>query len=182
MSADKYSHELSRSLTPYGIYHKIADRGYKVKGHPELGIGHSDLEPGFPDAFFITMNGGCMIEAKTAETAFAFSDWRENQRDFYKNVMVPRGIALYLFLVIGRTIRDKDYPRLAFMIRADLILELEAATKSRLSIPYKVLAGDDAYIWQLQWLTGGKWGFGSQNLFYQDLLAGVEPCLAPSVT
>lgn len=165
---DRWSNEVARTLSPFGVYKKFPDRGYKVKADPSKGLGEPDVEPGFPDAVFICASGGCFVETKTGGTAFPFLNWRPNQRAWYENICAPFGIPYYLFLVMGETITSKKYPRIALLMTAEAFLTIERENEGRKSLPYAYAAGRVDL--RLQWAGNSRWLIPDGHPFAQQFL------------
>lgn len=169
---DLFSAEIKRTLDPYGVYKKIPDRGYKRTSGAVNVLGNSDVEPGFPDGFFICEHGGCFIETKTGDgpnrSRFPFSDWRPNQRQWYFDVAVPKRIPFYLFIVLGDKVQSAEYGRISILLSASTFLEVEKAS-DRKSLSY-----DEAFdfVSRLDWAGKGTWSIPKDHEFYKRFKLG----------
>lgn len=152
---DKGSDEVSRTLNVYGSYKKHADRGYDANKRFEK---TGDKEPGFPDATFIAACGGAYIETKNGEGAykhrFPFVNWRPNQREWWLERCVPKGIPYWLFIRLGMERTHEKYPRIAVLVDAHSFLRIEAACPDK-SLSYEeVLCKYPHFL--LEWVKGGS--------------------------
>lgn len=171
---DRKSEEVARTLKQYGIYRKLRDMGYKWKGSTQLESG--EVERGFPDGFFIGSRRGSLVETKHGEGErdkyrLPFSAWSDAQRAFYLEELAPRGIPLYLFLILGNEIRSVEYPRIALMLRAEDFLLYEKSS-SRKSLSYGEASSMD---WaRLQWAGKSTWTIPQTHDFYRRIILGEE--------
>jgi len=108
----------------------------------------------FPEAGVVSMNLGKVIyidvEVKYGDTAFAFSKFDEEKRVW---VNTTKERPKFLWLCIGRSLRDKKKPRRTYLIPLELFYVLESEL-DRLSIPYgcETLAP-----YELEWCGDGVW-------------------------
>lgn len=166
---DKYSDEAAQLFKGLGgYYRKFPDLGYRDKSRKLLEA--APVKPGTPDALFMHRAGSCFIEHKTGDSPdrirFTYAHWTMEQRLFHvyaAEIAVP----YYLFLVMGRDIRDKTYPRIAYLFDPVLLLATEHAS-TRKSLAYddaRTLLADTALVW-----TQGKWALPESHFFRTHFL------------
>ena len=88
-----------------------------------------ETEPGRADVFVLFNGYGRAVVIKNADISFSFSQWRDNQREWYKNYAIPAGVPYWFWLVIGphmpRLSADRWQPRKAWLFPAETFLEIE---------------------------------------------------------
>lgn len=168
---DKFSGEVAATLKPYGIYRKLQDRGYKVKLDPSAGLGTADVEPGFPDGFFIGSHKGALIEAKTGQGTsrerLPYAAWRPNQVRWYLENCEPRQIPYYLFINMGEAINHAKYPRIALLMPASTFLSFANRNQNRKSLSYD--EAKELKSLRLTWAGYGRWLIPDYSRFYQEM-------------
>jgi len=170
--ADLYQTEttnLFRSIGCWTDRHKDAYWDPKLKrwiypetGFPDMRVFMScAYRPKYPIA---------LVEVKTGEGTnrerFAFSSWRQEQRDWYEK---HGNFSLYywLMIVMGKRIGGKKYGRLAILIPAEEFLQIEMQS-ARKSISYDQAAESE---FRLTWDSGtGGWVIPENHLFYNTFL------------
>lgn len=177
--ADKYQAEVVKSLHSlhFGVRADITER-----------FATGD-EPGRADLMVVMGGLGCYIENKTGSAAFDFSQWRDNQRQWWQEVCVPTKTPYFLCIFIGDNPPNYDpekyRPRRAFLVLAEAWLEVEAQLKPyQNSLPYRAGKGyktelqeqglDAEHLltpWALRWQGGGLWGIPQSHLFHRLFLS-----------
>lgn len=90
------------------------------------------------------------VEVKAGNTSFAFKNFEKDQRDWAEKY---EDRPKYIWLCIGRSLREKKKPRKTYLIPLKVFYEIEKNI-GRLSVPYnyKLL-----YPYELTWVGDGVW-------------------------
>lgn len=93
------------------------------------------------------------VEVKATTTALPFSDLRSNQREWAES---KPELPKWLWICLGKTIRDGRYPRKTWFLPLEVFLEQEQhyLSNGRKSLPYDCPALDK---WALKWLGNKLW-------------------------
>jgi len=119
----------------------------------------------FPKVGVVSMGLGKVIyidvEVKAGNTAFAFSEFDEEKRIWAETTKERQK---FIWLCIGRSLRDDKKPRRTYLIPLELFYTLESGL-DRLSIPYgcETLAP-----YELEWCGNSVWKL------YDGLLETIE--------
>lgn len=163
---DKFSGEAHALFASMGFYKKFEDAGYR---NAQTKTMEAQQDPGLADSVLIPTTMGrsfqpIFIEHKTGEGGdrerFTFAKWGERQRQFHV-ACAWSGIPYYLFLVMGYRIGGKKYPRSAFLMPAERMLEIEVMAAGRKSLSYataKELLKKEELVWE-----SGRWHMPPHN-------------------
>lgn len=102
------------------------------------------------------------VEVKYAKTAYSFSDFDDKKRDW--GIAHAQSYALWLWLGMGKSIRDKKYPRITYLLPITVFYQLET-NATRKSIPYGL---PELEQYKLKWNGGGLWVV--HDLFLENLV------------
>ena len=180
--ADKYQPHATRTLKTSGFWaEKFIDMHFvNKKGKVSSKKTKNKVYPtsGRPDMYYFkestdkeTCLRGGFIEVKSPKgdngSRFPYSEWREDQRNWYHREAVPRKWTIWMFLVMGNSIRDKKYPKKAFLFPVKHLIELEATEQSRKSLSYdRACRKLERYI--LDWHGNQTWFIQSDHPFREQ--------------
>jgi len=164
--ADKYQNELTALLGRSGFV-AIKNTDYHINSYGKKVFPNQ----GIPDTFFAgRLNRGGFVECKTGvgkyRQAFPFKNWRDDQREWFAN---HDQAAYWLFIVLGKRIGAKKYPRIALLMPAWAFTAWEERAE-RKSIPYKEA---ETSIWRLEW-KDGHWSVPEYHLFHVQYIGGAK--------
>lgn len=163
---DKYSHEVARTLYPFGFYKKFTDAGWRDKARKTMA---AQEDPGIADGVFIALGGkAAFIEAKTGDrTSFAFDGWVPRQREFCLACHLS-AIPYWIFLIMGDAITSKEYPRVAYLFTGELLFNIIEMAAPRKSLAYAT-ASAMLIEYQLQWKGHSTWEIPEGHPFRHGL-------------
>jgi len=111
---------------------------------PNVGIQTFNIDTWKPETVFID------VEVKAGDTSVAFNEFDIEKRTWAEdNKERPK----YLWICIGRSLRDKKKPRKTYLLPLSVFYDIEKKS-TRKSIPY---ACDDLAIYELEWLGKKLW-------------------------
>jgi len=111
---------------------------------PNVGISIFNIDTFSPETVFID------VEVKAGDTSVAFSDFDIEKRTWAE---IKKERPKYMWICIGRGLRDKKKPRKTYLLPLSVFYEIEK-TSTRKSIPY---GHEDLAPYELEWLGKGLW-------------------------
>jgi hypothetical protein len=161
---DKWQEEATRTLRACGFVPiKLPDYHFDSRGKKVY------PNPGRPDTFFAGRgHHGGFVEVKTGRgehhQRFDFKEWREDQRTWYYQEALPYQASYWLFIVLGERVNGKEYPRIAMLITAERLLQIEQQANKK-SLSYEEAVNLDGGHWLLTWAGDNIWDVPAKHPF-----------------
>lgn len=157
--ADKWQTECTNTLRKLDLWtDKTRDAYFDPKSkrwvYPDTGFPDMRI---FANAKFESDYPMVVFEVKTGDiTRFAFDGWRDTQREWYEKYAKQFKNYYWLYIMFGKAINSKQYPRRPLLIQAERFLEIEKEL-SRKSMPYDIAESTGL---MLSWnTTTQSWSF-----------------------